>query len=77
MKTVLVGLLSYHTYTPSLLHPRTHHFLAGLSRDHLIVLAYLLDSDYVEGLEGVGVISAMEMVWEFLGEKNLGGVGLI
>ena len=42
--------------------------LAGLSCDHLIMLAYLLGSDYVEGLEGVGVVSAMELLRDFLGE---------
>jgi len=28
--------------------------------DHLLVLAYLLGSNHVEGAEGVGMISAME-----------------
>ena len=32
------------------------------------MLAYLLGSDYVEGLEGVGVISAMELLRDFPGE---------
>ena len=48
-----------HTSTPTLLHPHTPTSLTGLSRDHLIVLVYLLGSGYVEGLEGVGVISAI------------------
>ena len=46
-------------------HP---HPLTGLTRDHLIVLAYLLGSDYVEGVEGVGVISAMELLRDFPGD---------
>ena len=52
-----------HSYTSS--HP---HPLTGLTRDHLIVLAYLLGSDYVEGLEGVGVVSAMELLRDFPGD---------
>ncbi len=33
-----------------------------------MTLAYLLGSDYTEGLEGVGVVSAMEILREFPGE---------
>lgn len=40
---------------------------SGLSRDHLIVLAYLLGSDYTDGLEGVGIVSAMELLRDFPG----------
>ena len=39
----------------------------GLSRDHLIVLAYLLGSDYTEGLEGIGIVMAMEALRDFPG----------
>ena len=39
----------------------------GLSRDHLIVLAYLLGSDYTEGLEGIGIVMAMEFLRDFPG----------
>lgn len=39
----------------------------GLSRDHLIVLAYLLGSDYTEGLEGIGIVMAMEVLRDFPG----------
>ena len=39
----------------------------GLSRDKLIVLSYLLGSDYTEGIEGVGVVSAMELLRDFPG----------
>ena len=46
----------------------TPHPLTGLTRDHLIVLAYLLGSDYVEGVEGVGVVSAMELLRDFPGD---------
>ena len=46
-------------------HP---HPLTGLTLDHLIVLAYLLGSDYVEGVEGVGVVSAMELLRDFPGD---------
>ena len=47
---------------------RNTHPLTGLTRDHLIVLAYLLGSDYVEGVEGVGVVSAMELLRDFPGD---------
>ena len=33
-----------------------------------MTLAYLLGSDYSEGLEGVGVVSAMEILRDFPGE---------
>ena len=52
-----------HCYTHTPPHP-----LTGLTRDHLIVLAYLLGSDYVEGVEGVGVVSAMELLRDFPGD---------
>ena len=44
------------------------HLPSGLSRLHLITGAYLLGSDYTDGLEGVGVVSAMEFLREFPGE---------
>ena len=56
------------THTPSLLHSYTPSSLTGLTRDHLIVLAYLLGSDYVEGVEGMGVVSAMELLRDFPGD---------
>ncbi|EGG06497.1 uncharacterized protein MELLADRAFT_36164, partial [Melampsora larici-populina 98AG31] len=37
----------------------------GLSRQRLIQLAYLLGSDYTEGLAGVGPVTAMEILSEF------------
>ena len=40
----------------------------GLNRDHLVTLAYLLGSDYTVGLEGVGVVSAMEFIGHFKGD---------
>jgi DNA excision repair protein ERCC-5 len=43
----------------------------GLTRDTLIRLAYLLGSDYVEGLPGVGPVVAMELLKEFPGEDGL------
>ncbi|KAJ7030398.1 hypothetical protein C8F04DRAFT_1113495 [Mycena alexandri] len=43
----------------------------GLDRDTLIRLAYLLGSDYVEGLAGVGPVVAMELLDEFPGEDGL------
>ncbi|KLO08780.1 PIN domain-like protein, partial [Schizopora paradoxa] len=43
----------------------------GLDRDKLVRLAYLLGSDYVEGLAGVGPVVAMELLAEFPGEDGL------
>ncbi|EMD34053.1 hypothetical protein CERSUDRAFT_107818 [Gelatoporia subvermispora B] len=43
----------------------------GLDRDKLIRLAYLLGSDYTEGLPGVGPVVAMELLTEFPGLDGL------
>jgi DNA excision repair protein ERCC-5 len=43
----------------------------GLMRDALIRLAYLLGSDYTDGLPGVGPVVAMELLSEFPGEDGL------
>ncbi|GBC08512.1 hypothetical protein RclHR1_08180006 [Rhizophagus clarus] len=42
-----------------------------LDREKLINLAILLGSDYTEGITGVGVVNAMEILNEFPGEKGL------
>lgn len=39
----------------------------GIDREKLVQLAYLLGSDYVEGLPGVGPVVAMELLREFNG----------
>ena len=41
----------------------------GLSRERLVLLAYLLGSDYTEGLDGVGGVSAMELLRDFPGSQ--------
>ncbi|KZP00582.1 hypothetical protein CALVIDRAFT_280525 [Calocera viscosa TUFC12733] len=43
----------------------------SLDRDKLIRLAYLLGSDYVDGIPKVGPVVAMEMLREFPGEDGL------
>ncbi|CAK5268406.1 unnamed protein product [Mycena citricolor] len=43
----------------------------GLEQDALIRLAYLLGSDYVDGLPGVGPVVAMELLGEFPGSDGL------
>lgn len=43
----------------------------GLDRNTLIQLAYLLGSDYTEGLAGVGPVVAMELLREFPGDDGL------
>jgi DNA excision repair protein ERCC-5 len=39
----------------------------GIDRENLVHLAYLLGSDYVDGLPGVGPVVAMELLKEFPG----------
>lgn len=43
----------------------------GLDRGALVRLAYLLGSDYTEGLPGVGPVLAMELLAEFPGDDGL------
>ncbi|KAI0342772.1 PIN domain-like protein [Trametopsis cervina] len=43
----------------------------SLDRDKLVRLAYLLGSDYTEGLPGVGPVVAMELLTEFSGPGGL------
>lgn len=43
----------------------------GLGREKLVHLAYLLGSDYTEGLPGVGPVVAMELLTEFSGPGGL------
>ncbi|XP_043548605.1 DNA excision repair protein ERCC-5 [Chiloscyllium plagiosum] len=43
------------------------HNQLGLDRTKLINLAYFLGSDYTEGIPGVGYVTAMELLNEFLG----------
>ncbi|KAF9485169.1 PIN domain-like protein [Pholiota conissans] len=43
----------------------------GLDRDTLVQLAYLLGSDYTEGLLGIGPVVAMELLKEFPGFDGL------
>ena len=40
----------------------------GLTREKLINLALLCGSDYTEGIQGVGPVTAMEILLEFSGE---------
>lgn len=43
----------------------------GMDRTKLVQLAYLLGSDYTDGLEGVGPVLAMEILGNFEGEDAL------
>ncbi|KAL7753914.1 DNA repair protein rad2 [Sorochytrium milnesiophthora] len=43
----------------------------SVDRERMIRLAYLLGSDYTEGLQGVGAVTAMEIVGEWQGENGL------
>ena len=44
------------------------HVHTGLTRSRMVCLAYLLGSDYTAGLQGVGVVNAMEVIGHFGGE---------
>ena len=43
----------------------------GLTRDSLIRLALLLGSDYTEGVAGIGVVNAVEVVHAFRTDDEL------
>ncbi|KAI8830200.1 PIN domain-like protein, partial [Chytriomyces cf. hyalinus JEL632] len=43
----------------------------GLNRPHLILLAFLLGSDYTEGVDGIGVVSGLEILNEFSALEGL------
>ena len=43
----------------------------GMSRDKLIQLALLLGSDYTEGVAGIGIVNAVEIVNAFPTEELL------
>ncbi|XP_046566309.1 LOW QUALITY PROTEIN: DNA excision repair protein ERCC-5 homolog [Haliotis rubra] len=45
----------------------------GLDREQLILLAYLCGSDYTEGFQGVGPVTALEILGEFPGH-NIDGL---
>lgn len=51
----------------SLFLPRFFFIFSGLDRTKLINLAYLLGSDYTEGVPGVGYVTGMEILNEFPG----------
>jgi len=42
-----------------------------LNREKLINMAYLLGSDYTEGLKGFGIVHAMEIIKEWPGDDGL------
>lgn len=43
----------------------------SMSRDQLISIAHLLGSDYTEGLQGIGPVTAVEIISEFPTERGL------
>jgi 5'-3' exonuclease len=43
----------------------------GMSREGLVQLALLLGSDYTEGVSGIGIVNAMEVVHAFSGEQGM------
>ena len=44
----------------------------GLDRDALIRMALLLGSDYTEGVPGIGIVNALEIVRAFPTDEGLG-----
>ncbi len=53
-------------------HSRDVERELGLSRRELVALALLLGSDYTEGVAGVGVVNAVEIV-QVSGARGAGG----
>ncbi len=47
-----------------------HYFLLGLSREQLIQMALLVGSDYTVGIEGIGPVTAMEILAYFSDKNN-------
>lgn len=43
----------------------------GLGREELIQLALLLGSDYTEGISGIGIVNAVEVVRAFKGVEGM------
>ena len=43
----------------------------GLTRDDLVRMALLLGSDYTEGVQGVGIVNAVEVLRAFPGDEGL------
>lgn len=46
----------------------------GISREDLISLAFFLGSDYTEGVNGVGIVNAMEILHAFPMKMETGGI---
>ncbi len=46
----------------------------GLCREDLIALAFFLGSDYTEGVVGVGIVNAMEIIHAFSMKEETGGI---
>ena len=46
----------------------------GLEREDLVALAYFLGSDYCEGVNGVGIVNALEILQAFPMKQSAGGV---
>ena len=45
----------------------------GLEREDLVALAYFLGSDYCEGVHGVGIVNALEILQAFPMKQSAGG----
>eukprot|EP01036_Dinobryon_divergens_P026185 gene26185-34803_t len=46
----------------------------GLEREDLVALAYFLGSDYCEGVHGVGIVNALEILQAFPMKQSAGGL---
>ena len=53
--------------TPMIM-PLLHTHPSGLSQQQLILIALLIGSDYTDGIDGIGVVTAMEILRDFPGE---------
>ncbi len=74
----IIKLLKLNKYNSRYSHFKRRNILTanyaslhvvGISREQLVLLGYLLGCDYTAGLEGVGIVSAMELLRDFPGDQ--------
>ena len=70
-----------HTYGYFFIYAYDEVYLAddvkkemGLEREDLVALAYFLGSDYCEGVHGVGIVNALEILQAFPMKQSAGGL---
>ena len=61
------GIPKVLVYDVSFWHFPYMSLSTGVSRKNLVVLAYLTGSDYTNGVDGIGVVTATEILRDFPG----------